>query len=204
MKIITVVAANSSTKIVVNDDFNRDGVKVKLCLPLKAVETFVKLMQNHEQYRQLFVRNHAHVATINLVVKEPLVAPIDYCSCHMVSKLLWEQVEMEDALHWLSTLGGAYSNLGEHSLSFAVRAGDNAFRQMRIALKSSDPSVIFRCWLFVAMSLMQLGDLQQSKRILQNVHSAVGKKILPDDKTVLTMCLGIWARLQYAWARKKH
>ncbi len=24
-------------------------------------------------------------------------------------------IELEDALHWLSTLGGAFSNLGEHN-----------------------------------------------------------------------------------------
>jgi hypothetical protein len=35
-----------------------------------------------------------------------------------VSHKLWEQIELEDALHWLSTLGGAYSNLGERSLDF--------------------------------------------------------------------------------------
>ena len=33
-------------------------------------------------------------------------------------KLLWQEIEMEDAMHWLSTMGGAYSNLGEHSSSF--------------------------------------------------------------------------------------
>ncbi len=38
--------------------------------------------------------------------------------CQMCSCLLWRQVELEDALHWLSTLGGAYSNLGEHSTTF--------------------------------------------------------------------------------------
>ena len=31
---------------------------------------------------------------------------------------VWDQVELEDALHWLSTLGGAYSNLGDHSMDF--------------------------------------------------------------------------------------
>ena len=29
--------------------------------------------------------------------------------------MLWEYIELDDALHWLSTLGGAFSNLGEHS-----------------------------------------------------------------------------------------
>ena len=31
---------------------------------------------------------------------------------------VWSEVEMDDAMHWMSTLGGAYSNLGDHSLDF--------------------------------------------------------------------------------------
>ncbi len=42
-----------------------------------------------------------------------------YCfRCDLAQRILWEQIELEDALHWLSTLGGAYSNLGDHSLTF--------------------------------------------------------------------------------------
>ena len=36
----------------------------------------------------------------------------------LIQKKLWNQIELEDALHWLSTLGGAYSNLGDHSNEF--------------------------------------------------------------------------------------
>ncbi len=30
-------------------------------------------------------------------------------------QVLWIYIELDDALHWLSTLGGAFSNLGEHN-----------------------------------------------------------------------------------------
>jgi hypothetical protein len=43
---------------------------------------------------------------------------IYYFSQALASKKLWDLIELEDAMHWLSTLGGAYSNLGEHSLAF--------------------------------------------------------------------------------------
>jgi hypothetical protein len=36
----------------------------------------------------------------------------------LVSRKLWEAIEREDAIHWLSTLGGAFSNLGEHNVAF--------------------------------------------------------------------------------------
>jgi hypothetical protein len=40
-----------------------------------------------------------------------LSRPLEIC----LSQVLWMYIELEDALHWLSTLGGAFSNLGEHS-----------------------------------------------------------------------------------------
>ena len=52
--------------------------------------------------------------------------------------------EQDDALHWLSTLGGAFSNLGEHSQQFARRAGANAFKQMLVAADSGDMTVVAR------------------------------------------------------------
>ena len=47
--------------------------------------------------------------------------------CDIVSRKLWAQIELEDALHWLSTLGGAYSNLGDHSLDFVSSKAENMF-----------------------------------------------------------------------------
>lgn len=68
-------------------------------------------------------------------------------------------------------------------------------------MKSQDPLVICKCWLFVAMSLMQLKQLKRAKVVIQNVHQQV--KINHDaDKTLLSMCLGIWSRLKYAWKMK--
>ena len=77
----------------------------------------------------------------------------------------------------------------------AQRAGDNAFRQMKIALRSSDPYVLNKCWLFVAMSLMQQGQLKRSKHIIYHIHNSVKEH----DEVLSRMCKGIWARLQYTW-----
>ena len=46
------------------------------------------------------------------------IKPLFFCRFLLVNCYLWEAIELEDALHWLSTLGGAYSNLGEHSEEF--------------------------------------------------------------------------------------
>ena len=44
--------------------------------------------------------------------------------CDIVHRKLWESIEREDALHWLSTLGGAFSNLGEHNVTFVSTQTD--------------------------------------------------------------------------------
>merc|ERR1711997_835528 len=86
-------------------------------------------------------------------------------------------------MHWLSTLGGAYSNLGEHSLAFAHQACDNAFRQMKIAVRSQDPFNIDRCWLYVAMSLMQQGELKKSRKIIEHIYRKTPKNKLIERRT---------------------
>lgn len=63
---------------------------------------------------------------------------LDYAGNRIARKLIVELVEMDDALNWLSTLGGAYSNLGEHNQAFAQRAERNARRQLQVAMKSAD------------------------------------------------------------------
>ena len=83
----------------------------------------------------------------------------------------------------------------------AVRAGHNALKQMKIALRSEDPSVLCKCWLFVAMSYMQQRKLKRSRLIIRSVYDYV--KCQRDDKNLRSMCKGIWARLQYAWARAR-
>ena len=69
---------------------------------------------------------------------------------------------------------------------------------MKIALRSSDPYVLNKCWLFVAMSLMQQGQLQKSKYIIYQIHNSVKEH----DPVLSRMCKGIWARLQYTWKEK--
>ncbi|XP_023345295.1 uncharacterized protein LOC111714423 isoform X2 [Eurytemora carolleeae] len=130
----------------------------------------------------------------------PAVRTVDYFGCHISNKLLWEFIELEDALHWLSTLGGAFSNLGEHRQEFAVRAGENAMKQLAVAMKFGDKTVIAKCWLFVAMSSMQQGKYSTSATIIKRVFKqtkAKGMRELAGTAKIVTICRGIWARLVY-------
>ena len=83
----------------------------------------------------------------------------------------------------------------------AIKAGKNAFKQMLIASRSQDPFIIYKCWLFLAMSLLQQKQLKKSREIIQRVHQQV--KSTDQDKTLLCMCQGIWSRLKYTWKHDK-
>ena len=61
---------------------------------------------------------------------------IVYPRCRLCSCLLWRAIEFEDALHWLSTLGGAFSNLGEGSYNF-VSAVDKTPNSNRLNIDVS-------------------------------------------------------------------
>lgn len=64
------------------------------------------------------LRDKQNCRFFTIHVQEDIKQEVDYKSCRIVFQKLWEQVELEDALHWMSTLGGAYSNLGDHSYVF--------------------------------------------------------------------------------------
>jgi len=162
----------------------------------QALIILLRLLLKDTFFQSQFLQNQPY-NNLRIILDEPFKNEIDYKSCNMAFFKVWDQVELEDALHWLSTLGGAYSNLGDHSMDFAIKAGKNAIKQMTIALRSPDPLVIYKCWLFVAMSLMQQKQLKKSKAIIQRVHQQV--KSDHDDKNLLCMCKGIWARLRYTW-----
>lgn len=142
----------------------------------------------------------------------------------ILNDLCQERRELDSALAWLSTLGGAFSALGdnfEHCVSIlnfshrylwnlnmsmkillqAVMAGRISISQFRIALKLGDPQTISRCRLFYAVSLIQRSDLRLARYIIEDeYHKAV--TIHLEDKRLKRMCCGIWAKLRYEWRKK--
>ena len=187
----------------------------------QVFSAFVHLLSTNNTFRKSFLyksascdklllrksENHSPPAHIHFRLVMPEKLEIAKASQNLALQTLWDRIELEDALHWLSTLGGAYSNLGEHSIDFAYKACDNAFNQMKIALRSGDPSVVHRCWLYVAMSLMQQRKLHDSKRIIKRVYQDNMRlewngNIISRDEKITKMCLGIWARLKYAWKKE--
>ena len=78
---------------------------------------FCNFLTNNETYRRSAVAYWTAGSTkstvLVLYIGQLTTSILDYGGCSMSSNVLWNRIEQEDALHWLSTLGGAFSNLGE-------------------------------------------------------------------------------------------
>ena len=121
MKISVTYLDNPVTEIDINRPIenveNITEEEKKIVLSPEALNTLLKLLLKDEKFQSQFLKNHPH-NNLRIILDQPVKNEIDYKSCNMAFFKVWDQVEMEDALHWMSTLGGAYSNLGDHSIDF--------------------------------------------------------------------------------------
>jgi len=165
--------------------------------------SFLNLLLTNPCYRQSFLQfwsSHSQSTLLSIHLTSTPTMHLDYAGAGMAQAVILEMIEMEDALHWLSTLGGAFSNLGEHSPQFALRAGDNAMKQLLVAMRSGDKTVVVKCWLFLGQSLLQQGQFRDSATILRRAWRECHippLALLNSTAKLLNMCRGIWARLKY-------
>lgn len=111
-------------------------------------------------------------------------------------------MELDHALSWLSTLGGAFSALGDYFSNCAVMAGKISFHQLKLAMRLGDPTVASRCRLYFSLSLIQRGYFKVAKKIIQKEYVAAKSAVVIDTR-LIKMCLGIWAKLKYEYSRKR-
>ena len=184
----------------VSDYFYGYHIKVNQCMSM----VFLNLMESSSTYRQSTVNYWTNNLQENthIFLYPCLQTPqfLDIKSCSLATLLLWQVIEQEDALHWLSTLGGAFSNLGESNLQFAERAGRNAFKQMLVGTRSGDLSVVSKCRLFVAHADLQLGRLRSAARLVRSVWRLCHQQPLANlaiTSKLITMCQGVWSRVKW-------
>ncbi len=86
--------------------------------PLRALVTlaphtarvFCELLRESAAYRAAVAGSWSE--PLRLCLAAPGPCPLDWRGGALARGALGREIEVEDALHWLSTLGGAYSNLG--------------------------------------------------------------------------------------------
>lgn len=120
---------------------------------------------------------------------------IDFKWCDRMQCLVTKRMMLGDALNWLSTLGGAYSALGDYYQHHAVQAGEISMRQMRLAMEVGDQPTVIRCHLYFGLSLMQRGQLWLSRNIIRHQYKLA--TLLPvTDSQLLDVCQGLWTKLR--------
>jgi len=128
---------------------------------------------------------------------------LDYMGSALSNTYVSVRCEMETALSWLSTLGGAFSALGDVSSSWAEEAGQISLKQLKIALKLGDPLIESRCRLYMAISLIQRGRIKDARRMVEREYKYACALPANMDPRLKKMCLGVWAKLQYSWRSQR-
>jgi hypothetical protein len=105
--------------------------------------------------------------------------PMDMAWNRRISYLVTGRFRLEESLAWLSTLGGAYSCLGEIDLSCALRAGEISVKQLQLACVSGDPGLMARCALYRVYSLCQR-EMKREARVLikEGIHPFISNMIV--------------------------
>ncbi|XP_055607296.1 uncharacterized protein F58A4.6-like [Uranotaenia lowii] len=149
------------------------------------VAQFLKEIEQHEQY--LAIRT-----------APPSREPLDYKWGERANRMMWERIELDEMMSWLSTLGGAFSALGDYKLACADVAGRISIQQMQLAKRLGEPTVIERCRLYMAIAMIQKYNFAGAKELVQQVYRKAKRETEPDTR-LLKMCLGIWSKLSYEY-----
>lgn len=133
---------------------------------------------------------------IHLVVQLewPTNLPVFKAWSWRIMLLVLKKQSLEETMIWLSTLGGAYSAMGNYYIRYAEIAGKISVQQLQVALQMGDPISIAKCRIYIAVSLMQRGRLKDAKKITRS-QWLVGKR--SGDNQLKRMCLGVWSRLSH-------
>jgi hypothetical protein len=101
---------------------------------------------------------------------------------------------------FFSTLGGAYSSLGEDSNEMALKAEKISLKQLSLAKAFNDPNAICRCKLFLAFAYTQLKNYKLAGLILKNEYRNLkdnkGKNGINDER-LSVMCIAGIKKLRF-------
>jgi hypothetical protein len=187
----------------------------KLYINGYLLSLFVKTLQQSALYRRSVITNFKEclkkkgkmsqrngIMEFRMKLVFPHKQVIDFAWSERLERLVMERRELENAMSWLSTLGGAFSALGEEIVHCAEIAGRISVQQFRIALRLGDPMTVARCKLYLALSLVQTGHLASARCIVEQQYLlACSAPVL--DTRLISMCLGIWAKLKYDYHKRR-
>lgn len=148
------------------------------------------------QYLMYKLSNRTNVQMIFINLHTPKKQFLDYRWNERITLMALERREVDHAMSWLSTLGGAFSALGEEFQYCAEMAGKISVKQFELALRLGDPLLVARCNLYAALSLIQQGQFKMPKKIVRRIYKFA---VVQKDVRLQNMCQGIWAKLKYCY-----
>ncbi|KZC07207.1 PREDICTED: uncharacterized protein LOC107185435 [Dufourea novaeangliae] len=185
----------------------------KICFNKNAyfVSAYVVTLMNSRTYRTAAlntllqylahrVPDKIHSKIILMKLCTPKKQFLDYNWNTRITQMILERIDVDHTMSWLSTLGGAFSALGEEFQYCAEIAGKISVKQFDLALRLGDPLLVARCKLYAALSLIQQGQLKVPKKLVRNIYTF---SITKHDVRLQNMCQGIWAKLKYCYKKRK-
>jgi len=177
---------------------NTQGKRKLKSLDCAFVHYLIKELQICAYYRQCFMKNVKIDRGPDILLLKPTKKNlIDYNWNERVYNLVREKCELDHALSWMSTLGGAFSALGDYFENCADTAGKISIHQLRLAFKLGDPNIASRCRLYLSLSLIQKKKFKTAAQIIRNEYNLSKTQIVNEQVRLVKMCLGIWSKLQY-------
>jgi len=164
---------------------------------------------NEKRSRCMLVNSSCHLECLHhfqvvVRLRWPEDVMFDYAWIGRMERLANERLELENLMAWLSTLGGAYSALGDDYIQCAETAGKISMHQLKIAIKLCDPITSAKCKVYFAISLLQQGYLKESIYIIREQYkfaTSLHENLV--DIRLINMCKGVWAKLQYMYSLKR-
>ncbi|XP_017016217.1 uncharacterized protein F58A4.6 [Drosophila takahashii] len=175
----------------------------RLCIQVDAINGnyYLREFLEQKQLAESLRRQHG-VQLVWLSLEPPEKDTVDYRFADILAHTLWEHIEVEHLMSWLSTLGGGFSALGEQFERCAETAGKISLQQLKIGLRLGDPFLQARCKLYFSISLIQRGQLRTAKHLIREQYAFASRNAEKDVRLV-RMCLGIWQRLSYEYEQRR-
>lgn len=160
---------------------------------MKMLETFLRTCNN-------LSFDEGYLKIIFIRLRMPKKQFLDYKWNKRLMQIVLEKQEADCAMSWLSTLGGAFSALGEEFEHCAEMAGKISVRQFELALRLDNPLLIARCRLYSALSLIQRDCFTTPKYMIQRIYKLALRE---KDVRLQNMCHGVWAKLRHNYKQYK-
>ncbi|KAF7267470.1 hypothetical protein GWI33_019303 [Rhynchophorus ferrugineus] len=172
--------------------------KKRLKLDAAFAHYFLKELSISDFFRNSFIDffQRWDILPKFIVLKTTNSNLIDYRWNERVYFLVRERCELDHALSWLSTLGGAFSALGDYFQGCAETAGKISVHQLQLAVRLGDPTIASRCRLYLSLSLIQKKKFKVAVKVIRTEYLAAKNQVIIDQR-LIRMCQGIWSKLQY-------